>query len=110
MTGATAGLSVEGVLPGPELGFALSAVDLSAVDEFGVVEVLKAGRRLASWAASLAVRAAAELGRRGVASDGDRAGRLVAPEIGAGLTLASAAAGDLLLLRRAVADRPPPTL
>jgi hypothetical protein len=41
--------SVEGMRPGP----ALAAVDLPALDEFEVVEVLKAARRLASWAVSL---------------------------------------------------------
>src|SRR5712664_4835431 len=77
MTVITAAPSVAGMLPGPDLAFVLAGVDLSAVDEFEVVEVLKAGRRLASWAASLEVRAAAELERRAVALDGDDAAEFV---------------------------------
>src|ERR1700719_1000428 len=90
--------SVEGMLPGPELASVLAGVDLSALDEFEVVEVLKAGRRLASWAASLEVRAAAELERRTVASDGEDAVEFVTCEAEAALTLTSVAAGDLLHL------------
>jgi hypothetical protein len=56
MTVTTPTRSVAGMLPGPDLAFVLAGVDLSAVDEFEVVEVLKAGRRLASWAAALEVR------------------------------------------------------
>ena len=51
MTVTTPTRSVAGMLPGPDLAFVLAGVDLSAVDEFEVVEVLKAGRRPASWAA-----------------------------------------------------------
>ncbi|MCW2943069.1 MAG: hypothetical protein JWN00_6054, partial [Actinomycetia bacterium] len=102
--------SVEGMLPGPELASALSAVDLSAVDEYEVVEVLKAGRRLVSWAASLEVRAAAELERRTVASDGQDAVEFVTCEVEAALTLTSMAAGNLMHLARSLTERLPGTL
>jgi 5-methylcytosine-specific restriction endonuclease McrA len=110
MTVTTPSRSVEGLLPGPELAFALAAVDLSSVDEFGVVEVLKAGRRLASWAASLEVRAAAELERRTVASDGQDAVEFVTCEVEAALTLTSMAAGNLMHLARSLTERLPGTL
>ncbi|HXA60373.1 MAG TPA: hypothetical protein VNW94_14540, partial [Streptosporangiaceae bacterium] len=87
MTVTTAAPSVAGMLPGPDLAAVLAGVDLSAVDEFEVVEVLKAGRRLASWAASLEVRAAAELERRAVASGGQDAVEFVTCEVEAALTL-----------------------
>src|ERR1700724_3730129 len=110
MTVTTATRSVEGMRPGPELASALAAVDLSAVDEFEVVEVLKAGRRLASWAASLEVRAAAELERRTVASDGQDAVEFVTCEVEAALTVTSMAAGNLMHLARSLAERLPGTL
>src|SRR5258708_8743010 len=106
----TATRSVEGMRPGPELACGLAEVDLSAVDEFEVVEVLKAGRRLASWAASLEVRAAAELERRTVASDGQDAVEFVTCEVEAALTLTSMAAGNLMHLARSLTDRLPATL
>src|SRR5258708_35952825 len=96
MTATTAARSVAGMFPGPDLAAVLAGVDLSAVDGFEVVEVLKAGRRLASWAASLEVRAAAELERRAVACDGDDAVEFVSCEVEAALTLTSMAAGDLM--------------
>jgi hypothetical protein len=102
--------TVEGMLPGPELASALACVDLSSVDEFEVVEVLKAGRRLASWAASLEVRAAAELERRAVVSDGVDAVEFVTCEVEAALTLTSMAAGNLMHLARSLAERLPGTL
>src|SRR5260370_13971819 len=105
MTVTTATRSVEGMRPGPELASALAGVDLSAVDEFEVVEVLKAGRRLASWAASLEVRAAAELERRAVACDGDDAVEFVSCEVEAALTLTSMAAGNLMHLARSLTER-----
>src|SRR5258708_39288797 len=80
MTVTTAARSVAGMFPGPDLAAVLAGVDLSAVDGFEVVEVLKAGRRLASWAASIEVRAAAELERRAVASDGQDAVEFVTCE------------------------------
>src|ERR1700738_1820059 len=110
MTVTTATRSVEGMRPGPELACVLADVDLSAVDEFEVVEVLKAGRRLASWAASLEVRAAAELERRTVASDGQDAVEFVTCEVEAALTLTSMAAGNLMHLARSLAERLPGTL
>ena len=110
MTVTTAAPSVAGILPGPDLAFALAGVDLSAVDEFEVVEVLKAGRRLASWAASLEVGAAAELERRAVASDGDDAVEFVSCEVEAALTLTSMAAGNLMHLARSLTERLPGTL
>src|SRR5258708_15083970 len=106
----TATRSVEGMRPGPELASVLAGVDLPALDEFEVVEVLKAGRRLASWAASLEVRAAAELERRAVACDGDDAVEFVSCEVEAALTLTSMAAGDLMHLARSVTERLPGTL
>src|SRR5712664_3038367 len=102
--------SVEGMLPGPELACALAGVDLPAIDEFEVVEVLKAGRRLASWAASLEVRAAAELERRAVACDGEDAVEFVSCEVEAALTLTSVAAGNLMYLARSLTQRLPGTL
>src|ERR1700738_4334886 len=110
MTVTTATRSVEGMRPGPELACVLADVDLSAVDEFEVVEVLKAGRRLASWAASLEVRAAAELERRTVASDGQDAVEFVTCEVEAALTLTSMAAGNLMHLARSLVERLPGTL
>src|ERR1700726_2772038 len=110
MTVTTAAPSVAGILPGPDLAVALAGVDRAAVDGFEVVEVLKAGRRLASWAASLEMRAAAELERRAVASDGDDAVEFVTCEIGAALTLTSIAAGNLLHLARSLTQRLPATL
>src|SRR6202048_987222 len=110
MTVTTATRSVEGMRPGPELACVLADVDLSAVDEFEVVEVLKAGRRLASWAASLEVRAAAELERRTVASDGQDAVEFVTCEVEAALTLTSMAAGNLMHLARSLTQRLPATL
>src|SRR6202035_1013022 len=111
---ATPVRSVEGMLPGPGLASALAGVDLSVVDEFEVVEVLKAGRRLASWAASLEVRAAAELERRAVASQEDLCGvdavEFVTCEVEAALTLTSMAAGNLVHLARSLAERLPGTL
>src|SRR5712664_3754390 len=95
--------SVEGMLPGPELACALAGVDLPALDEFEAVEVLKAGRRLASWAASLEVRAAAELEQRTVASDGQDAVEVVTCEVEAALTPTSMAAGNLMHLARSLA-------
>src|SRR5258708_1275157 len=110
MTVTTAARSVAGMLPGPDLASALAGVDLSAVDEVEVVEGLKAGRRLASWAASIEVRAAAELERRAVVSDGDDAVEFVTCEVEAALTLTSTAAGNLMHLARSLTHRPPPTL
>src|SRR3984893_10342850 len=110
MTVTTATRSVEGMRPGPGLASVLAAVDLSAVDEFEVVEVLKAGRRLASWAASLEMRAAAELERRTVASHGQDAVEFVTCEIEAALTLTSVAAGNLMHLARSLTERLPATL
>src|ERR1700731_479687 len=110
MTVTTATRSVEGMRPGPELACVLAGVDLCAVDGCEVVEVLKAGRRLASWAASLEVRAAAELERRTVASDGDDAVEFVTCEIEAALTLTSMAAGNLMHLARSLTQRLPATL
>src|ERR1700676_552983 len=110
MTVTTAPRSVEGMRPGPGLASVLADVDLSALDEFEVVEVLKAGRRLASWAASLEVGAAAELERRAVASDGDDAVEFVSCEVEAALTLTSVAAGNLLHLARSLTYRLPGTL
>src|SRR5258708_22966608 len=109
----TATRSVEGMRPGPELASVLAGVDLPALDEFEVVEVLKAGRRLASWAASLEVRAAAELERRAVASDGEDAEdavEFVTCEVEAALTLTSTAAGNLMHLARSLTERLPATL
>src|SRR6202045_646067 len=102
--------SVEGMRPGPGLASVLADVDLSALDEFEVVEVLKAGRRLASWAAALEVRAAAELERRTVASDGQDAVEFVTCEVEAALTLTAMAAGNLMHLVRSLVERLPGTL
>jgi Domain of unknown function (DUF222) len=106
--------SVEGMLPGPELASVLAAVDLSAVDEFEVVEVLKAGRRLASWAASIEVMALAELERRTVSSEeqpcGVDAAEFVTCEAEAALTLTSMAAGNLMHIARSLTERLPATL
>src|SRR6202045_5233348 len=110
MTVTTPARSVAGMLPGPELASVLACVDLSALDGFEVVEVLKAGRRLASWAAALEVRAAAELERRTVASDGDDAVEFVPCEVEAALTLTSVAAGNLMHLARSLTERLPATL
>src|ERR1700730_417722 len=114
MTVTTATRSVEGMLPGPELACVLAGVDLSALDGFEVVEVLKAGRRLASWAASLEVRAAAELERRAVASEEQPCGvdavEFVTCEVEAALTLTSTAAGNLMHLARSLTERLPGTL
>src|SRR3984893_7226481 len=110
MTVTTPARSVAGMSAGPERGSLLATVDLSVVDEFEVVEVLKAGRRLASWAASLEVRAAAELERRAVASDGDDAAEFVSCEVEAALTLTSTAAGNLMHLARSLTERLPATL
>src|ERR1700731_1458025 len=110
MTVTTPAPSVAGMLPGPELASALAAVDLPALDEFEVVEVLKAGRRLASWAASVEVRAAAELERRTMACDGEDAVEFVTCEVEAALTLTSMAAGNLMHLVRSLVERLPGTL
>src|ERR1700730_9774597 len=114
MTVTTATRSVEGMLPGPELACVLAGVDLSALDGFEVVEVLKAGRRLASWAASLEVRAAAELERRAVASEEQPCGvdavEFVTCEVEAALTLTATAAGNLMHLARSLVERLPGTL
>src|ERR1700730_11737999 len=114
MTVTTPARSVAGMSAGPERGSLLATVDLSVVDEFEVVEGLKAGRRLASWAASLEVRAAAELERRAVASQEDLCGvdavEFVTCEVEAALTLTSMAAGNLVHLARSLAERLPGTL
>jgi Domain of unknown function (DUF222) len=107
--------SVEGMPPGPGLAALLAGVDLSAIEEYEVVEVLKAGRRLASWATSLELRAAAELEHRTVASEAemwgtDRAVEFVTCEVEAALTLTSLAAGNLMHLARSLTERLPGTL
>ncbi|HXA62841.1 MAG TPA: DUF222 domain-containing protein, partial [Streptosporangiaceae bacterium] len=110
MTVTAVAPSVAGMVPGPDLASVLAGVDLSALGEFEVVEVLKAGRRLASWAASLEVRAAAELERRAVALDGEDAVEFVSCEVEAALTLTSMAAGNLMHLARSLTQRLPATL
>jgi Domain of unknown function (DUF222) len=92
--------SVEGMLPGWELASALAATDLAEVDSFELVEVLKAGRRMASWAASVEAAAIAEMHRRRCAEEAPRRssvpGEHVVDEVGAALTLTGMTAGALV--------------
>ncbi|HLT82756.1 MAG TPA: DUF222 domain-containing protein, partial [Phototrophicaceae bacterium] len=50
--------------PGPRLATLLAAVDLDAVDEFTLVEVVAAFKRMEAWSAARAARAAATLAER----------------------------------------------
>lgn len=92
--------SVEGMLPGPELASALVVTDWAEVDSFELVEMLKAGRRMASWAASVEAAAIAEMHRRRCAEEAPRRssvpGEHVVDEVGAALTLTGMTAGALV--------------
>ncbi len=55
---------LEHLPPGPRLARVLDAIDTDAVDDYSLVEVVAAYRRMESWAAARTARAAAALSRR----------------------------------------------
>ncbi|HEV7931839.1 MAG TPA: DUF222 domain-containing protein, partial [Actinomadura sp.] len=84
--------------PGPGLAAELAGVALDRLDEFGLVEVMRDGRRLTAWAESVELAAMAELDRRRQAQAGRNglgcrdAGEALVDEIAAALTLSGTAA------------------
>ncbi|MBC6458365.1 HNH endonuclease signature motif containing protein [Actinomadura sp. HBU206391] len=89
---------LSGMLPGPRLAGELAELPVGGLDEHGVVEVMRAARRLASWAESLELSAIAELDRRR-SVQADRCGawtvemsRALCDEVSAALTLSGTAA------------------
>ena len=89
---------VSGMLPGPGMAGELAELPLGALDEHALVEVMRAARRLTSWAESLELSAVAELDRRRTAQVGRYGGwtvemsRALCDEVAAALTLSGAAA------------------
>ncbi len=58
------GPALADLAPGPDLAALLETVDLGDVDDFALVEVVAAWRRVGAWAAARAARAAAVLAAR----------------------------------------------
>jgi hypothetical protein len=101
--------------PGPELALLLGAQECDRLDDFDVVEMARAARRLASWAASLELGAIAELAarrrRQGVklgAWDSE-VGEWVADEVAAALTLSGGTAAHLVVMAEQLAESLPLT-
>ncbi|MGH3390762.1 MAG: DUF222 domain-containing protein, partial [Actinomadura sp.] len=86
-----------GMLPGPGLAGALAGTALGDLDEYALVEAMRAARRLTAWAESVELAAIAELDRRRELQ-ADRYGwtvemsRAECDEISAALTLSGTAA------------------
>ncbi|GEN79456.1 HNH endonuclease signature motif containing protein [Actinotalea fermentans] len=70
-------------LPGADLAWLLEIADLGAIDDHGLVEVVAAWQRVASWAAAGAARAAAALAARPSMNPRwpDAAGRVTEPNV-----------------------------
>ncbi|MGH3391592.1 MAG: DUF222 domain-containing protein [Actinomadura sp.] len=91
-------VDLAGMLPGPALAGELAGLPLSGLDEYALVEVMRAARRLSAWAESLEFAAIGELDRRRQLQ-ADRCGswtvemcRAECDEISAALTLSGTAA------------------
>lgn len=99
------GASLPGQPPGPGLAAALAGLDVSETADYDLVEVLRAARRMTSWAQAIEQAATAELAAR--PSQGPE---FAADEIAAALTLTRPAADRQLALATELADRLPATL
>jgi hypothetical protein len=98
--------------PGPELGFRLAIVDMSALPDEELAEVMAAARRQTSWAQSVELAAVGELSRRRHAQE--RVGQVrwtsstherVVDEVAAELTVPSGAAQELVWLAETLPER-----
>lgn len=95
--------------PGPELGFRLAIVDMAALGDDELAEVMAAAQRQTSWAQSVELAAVAELSRRRYAEErlervrwtSSTHERLV-DEVSADLTVPSGAAQELVWLAEAL--------
>src|ERR1700754_1257905 len=103
-------------LPGPELGFRLAVVDLGALGDDELAEVMAAAGRQTAWTQSMGLAAVAELSRRRHAEE--RVGRVrwtsstherLVDEVAAELTIPSGAAHELVWLAEALTERHLPT-
>ncbi|MCW2902842.1 MAG: hypothetical protein JWO67_5107, partial [Streptosporangiaceae bacterium] len=97
-----------GMLAGPELAAVVAGVSAAGLGEHGLVELMRAARRLSSWAGSVELSAIGELERRRQ-RDADRYGswsvemsRALADEVSAALTLSGTAAAVRLGLAMAL--------
>jgi hypothetical protein len=95
-------------LPGASLGAALAKVDLAALPDGELIDVLAAWRRQASWAQAGELAAVAELTRRRE-SGSSREAEFAAAEVGLALSISPRSADAHLDLARALADRLPLT-
>ena len=106
---------IAGMLPGPRLAGGLAELSLGGLDDRALVEVMRASRRLTSWAESLELAAISELeGRR--TAQADRYGswtletsRALCDEVSAALTLSGTAAALRLGLAGMLVERLPRT-
>ncbi|MCW2898069.1 MAG: hypothetical protein JWO67_334 [Streptosporangiaceae bacterium] len=106
-----------GTPPGPRLAGELAAARLDQLDEFGLLELMREGRRLTAWAESVELAAMAELDRRRQAQAdrngmGSRAAaEALVDEVSAALTLSGTAAahriGLAIALERLLPDTGP---
>ncbi|HEX6471892.1 MAG TPA: DUF222 domain-containing protein, partial [Streptosporangiaceae bacterium] len=101
--------------PGPGLALLLDEQECDRLDDFDVVEMACAARRLASWVASLELRAIAELaarrkvqGKKLGAWDSE-VGEWVTDEIAAALTLSCGTAAHLVVMAEQLAESLPLT-
>ncbi|MBC6460912.1 HNH endonuclease signature motif containing protein [Actinomadura sp. HBU206391] len=98
--------------PGPELGFRLAIVDLAALADDELIEVMAAARRQTAWTQSVELASVAELARRRRAEESlenvrwtsSTHDRLV-DEVAAELTIPSGAAQELVWLAEALTER-----
>jgi hypothetical protein len=103
------------VLPGPGLALLLAEQEHDRLDDYDIIEMARAARRLASWAASLEYGAIAELSVRRK-SQGEKmgawdseVGEWVSDEIAAALTLAGGTAAREVVVAEQLSDTLPAT-
>jgi Domain of unknown function (DUF222) len=108
-------VGLAGMLPGPELAGVLAGTPVGPLDDFGLVEVMRAARRLTAWAESVELASIAELDRRRGVQVGRYGSwtvemdRALCDEISAALTLSGTAAAIRLGIAGKLAELLPST-